>query len=230
LAFAIVSSVVEPAAAAPRQMAFRNGSHSVLHRNGGVLYPDGSYRFPYGDAIPTVRVGLATSATFSCSPVKRSIRPSSPTPSAGRQRTASAARTRRTCSSNRRKTDSGRRSRSRRRAASTICVSRAPADGRTSTSASTIRKTTPLARALRRPLRKRRAAVERAEAAIAATYTCAKARRQVHRRRSERVSAGLGLQRRRAHTYINVPEVAGDLPQPYTLDNGTDRDRELFVR
>lgn len=107
--FAIVSSAIAPAAAAPRQMAFRSGSQSVLHRNGAVLYPDGSYRFPYGDAIPTVRVGSATSATFSCSPAKKSTKPSSRTPFVGRRRTASAARTRRTCSSNRHKTDFGRR-------------------------------------------------------------------------------------------------------------------------
>ena len=221
VACAIVSSTVAPAKAAPHQMAFRNGPQSVLHRNGAVLYPDGSYRFPYGDAIPTVRVGVGDECDIQLQAgekinqaiISDSVRwkatdgvSGADTPHMFVKPTQDGLWATLTITTTRR----------------VYHLRLESAGGRQNEYVGFYYPQDDAARArIAASVAERRAAAERAEAAIAATYTCAKLDAKYNVAGANEFRP-VSVCNDGAHTYINVPEVAGDLPQPYTLDNRTD--------
>jgi type IV secretion system protein VirB9 len=219
VAFAIVSSAVAPAAAAPRQVAFRTSGS--LHRNGAVHYPDGSYRFPYGDAIPTVRVGVGDECDIQLQAgekinqaiISDSVRwkatdgvSGADTPHMFVKPTQDGLWATLTITTTRR----------------VYHLRLESAGGRQNEYVGFYYPQEDAARArLAAAVVERRTAAERAESAIAATYTCTKLDAKYNVAGANEFRP-VSVCNDGAHTYINVPEVAGDLPQPYTLDNRTD--------
>ncbi len=51
-----------------RNVAFHQIARAVVHRYAPIAYPDGSYRFPYGEAIPNIRVGVGDECDIELQP------------------------------------------------------------------------------------------------------------------------------------------------------------------
>ena len=221
LTFAIVSSAVASASAAPRHAAFHNGSRAVPHHSGAIEYPAGSYRFPYGDSIPTVRVGVGDECDIQLQAgekINQAIISDSV-----RWRATDGVSCADTPHMFVKPTQDG------LWATLTITTTRRvyhlrleSADGRQNEYVGFYYPEDTAARA-RRAARgaELRAAAEQAQAAIVATYTCAKLDTKYNIAGANEFRP-LSVCNDGAHTYINVPDVAGDLPLPYTLDNQTD--------
>jgi type IV secretion system protein VirB9 len=202
--------------------------HASAPHEGVVLYPDGSYRYPFGETIPTVRVGVGDECDIQLQPgekinqaiISDSLRwkatdgvSGSDTPHMFVKPTQSGIWATLTITTTRR----------------VYHVRLESADGRQNEYVGFYYPTdmTAIANAERRRAARREheanlaAATERAQAAISATYGCTNldSKYKVGGANEFRPTS---VCNDGAHTYINVSEIPGDLPQPYTLDNRTD--------
>jgi len=67
IAFALLT-LPSMAMAQPRRDVAFHVTRAIDHRNMPMAYPDGSYRFPYGESIPTVRVGVGDECDIQLEP------------------------------------------------------------------------------------------------------------------------------------------------------------------
>jgi P-type conjugative transfer protein TrbG len=221
LTFAIASTAVACASAASRQVAFHKGSQPLPRHSGAIEYPDGSYRFPYGDAIPTVRVGVGDECDIQLQAGEK-INQAIISDSA-RWRATDGVSGADTPHMFVKPMQDG------LWATLTITTTRRvyhlrleSAEGRQNEYVGFYYPEDTAARARRAARRAElRADAERAQAAIVATYTCAKLDAKYNVAGANEFRP-VSVCNDGAHTYINIPEVTGDLPQPYTLDNHTD--------
>jgi len=232
LTLALVMLPKEAAAQPRRDVAFHNVARAASHRYAPLMYPDGSYRFPYGGAVPTVRVGVGDECDIQLQPgekinqafISDSARwratdgvSGADTPHMFVKPTGDGLWATLTITTTRRvyhlrlESASGRQNE--------YVGFYYPQDA-AARAASQQRRAIERAR-LASVAAAQRTATERAQAAIAATYTCASldARYKVAGANEFRP---LSVCNDGAHTYVNVREIAGDLPQPYALDNRTD--------
>ncbi len=230
--FLFASSTAALASTAPHRVAFPDVTRDGSHHNGAILYADGSYRFPYGEAIPTVWVGVGDECDIQLEPgekinqaiISDSVRWKATDGVSGADTPHMFVKP----------------THDRLWATLTITTTRRvyhlrlqSSDGRQDEyvgfyypQEAAAREAVERQRAIDSARRaaqvaQQRAAAQRARAAIAATYTCAKLDTK-YKVAGANEFRPVSVCNDGAHTYINVPEVAGDLPQPYTLDNRTD--------
>ncbi|MBD5634989.1 MAG: TrbG/VirB9 family P-type conjugative transfer protein [Candidatus Eremiobacteraeota bacterium] len=212
-----------------RDVAFHSVSRAAVHGYAPIAYPDGSYRFPYGEAIPDVRVGVgdecdiqlqsgekinqaiisdsarwkATDGVSGADTPHMFVKPTQD----GLWATLTITTTRRVYHLRLESAD-GRQNEYVGFYYPQEAAARAAADKR---------------RAVERSQLAFAASVKRAAAqrVLADTYVCANldARYKVAGANEFRP---VSVCNDGAHTYVNVREIVGDLPQPYALDNNTD--------
>jgi type IV secretion system protein VirB9 len=221
------------ASAQPRRdVAFHYVPRTAANRYAPIAYPDGSYRFPYGEVIPDVRVGVGDECDIQLQPgekINQAIISDSArwkatdgisgadTPHMFVKPTEDGLWATLTITTTRRAYHLRLESANGRQYEYVGFYYPQEASAR---AAAERRRAVERARLASAAVAQRDAA-ERAKAAIAATYTCANLDAK-YRVAGANEFRPVSVCNDGAHTYVNVREIAGDLPQPYALDNDTD--------